>query len=193
MTPFKIIQTSRGIEVVHNNVEPDDAGFYKGWYFGSETMVPFDPDIAITNLVYVYKLDEPSVYFGQPVMVFAVDKTSYLTICYPPQIEFNNQTFPNDKYRVIMGCKPSENRSSSPPLLQTSPNPFQDVLNVVLDDASASEVSLMDASGRVVRSQSVAEGTQTLSFETADIAPGLYLLRCQGPNMVKTTKVIKSR
>lgn len=198
---IEITNSNRSLEVQHINKDPEDGITYGiGWYLGSESWVPFYGTKAENaQLVYVYKLTQQSTSLGAPVMAFEVDNTSVLTICYPDQFWVGNRIVDNNpRYRVWMGCtgekvSPSNPLQASPKPLQTSPNPFQDVLNIVLDDANASEVALMDASGRIVRSQSAVEGTQTLSFETSDLAPGLYLLRCQGPNGVKTTKVIKSR
>lgn len=202
-TRFRIFNlgiAGQALKVGHFNKPPrfevEGMRYDSGWYFSNELgEMPYDGDQVWTQTVKVYHLTMPSESLGSPVVAFRVINTDLLILRY----DFSGCPEPG-RYLVYAGCPPNDfgsriSSTTSPTTkgIQTSPNPFQDVLNVVLDDASASEVSLMDASGRVVRSQSVAEGTQTLSFETADLAPGLYLLRCQGPNTVKTTKVIKSR
>jgi hypothetical protein len=74
--------------------------------------------------------------------------------------------------------------------LNVFPNPATDAVNVVFEANSADyTVSLTDLTGRVVATEMInnANGTQTLTFETANISKGSYIVVISS-NGLKTTK-----
>ena len=92
------------------------------------------------------------------------------------------------------GSKPTPTQDpSASETLQAYPNPFKNVLEVALGEAGTQEtrLDLMDVNGRLVRTETAGAGTYSVSIETRDLAPGVYVLRCQSAAASKTLKVIK--
>jgi hypothetical protein len=75
------------------------------------------------------------------------------------------------------------------------PNPATNELNIALSDAVSGkvEVALMDANGRVMLMErhSVVSGRNQLLLNTADLAPGLYLLRISNGTQVLSQRIVK--
>ena len=79
--------------------------------------------------------------------------------------------------------------------LNTFPNPGQDQLWVEFEIKAPNDlnVSLLDLTGKVVMKQQLSAGTGThrLSFETAQLAKGLYMIRVEGNQITEVIKWVK--
>jgi hypothetical protein len=80
--------------------------------------------------------------------------------------------------------------------LSASPNPFTNTLEVKIPYATPEndvKVSLYDLQGRLMLSEKTTGGTQIHSLSTADLLPGLYLLRVDTGDRSETIKVVKTQ
>jgi hypothetical protein len=73
-------------------------------------------------------------------------------------------------------------------------NPFHDLLIYNSETLTDDDVtlSLMDMNGRILRTQKMAGGQDQYSLQTADITPGMYVLRVQTGKQVKVMQVVKT-
>lgn len=76
---------------------------------------------------------------------------------------------------------------------QVSPNPASDVLNVSGWPAGAvTEASLLDVTGRVLRTQTVQRAGTRVQWRVQGLSPGVYLVRLEGAGGVASRKIIKA-
>lgn len=80
--------------------------------------------------------------------------------------------------------------------LKTIPNPFRDILTLELpdtDNQAAANVHLYDLLGAVKRSFAAPADQRTITFDTADLTPGVYFLRVETGGQIETIKVVKTQ
>ncbi|PWJ34994.1 T9SS type A sorting domain-containing protein [Sediminitomix flava] len=75
-------------------------------------------------------------------------------------------------------------------LAGVAPNPFQDVLTVLLNKSVATTIELLDINGNVVLFLEV-EGVEQQEIATSHLTEGLYILRVVQGDKVSTLKVVK--
>lgn len=77
-------------------------------------------------------------------------------------------------------------------LLEIYPNPASDQLNVVLDQEGELRISVIDITGRMLRSDSyISGGFSTLNLNIADLDPGLFFLRLEAGTTTQVVRFIK--
>lgn len=84
----------------------------------------------------------------------------------------------------------------TPSALSASPNPFNNTLEVKIPyatDENDVNISLYDLQGRLVLSEKTTGSTQIRSLSTADLLPGLYLMRVDTGDRTETIKVMKTQ
>ncbi len=73
--------------------------------------------------------------------------------------------------------------------------PFNEYLNVTLSFAEESNeisrVFLISATGKVILEKDAPKSNRTLTFQTADLEPGIYIIRIESSEKVSTLKTIK--
>lgn len=114
-------------------------------------------------------------------------------------IEFSNiqqpeyHTFKIKSRNCPPPIKPHDDEESSLPTGSVN-NPFHDLLIYNSEILTEDDVtlSLMDMNGRILRSQKMAGGQDQYSLQTADITPGMYVLRVQTGKQVKVMQVVKT-
>lgn len=77
-----------------------------------------------------------------------------------------------------------------------SPNPVADVLNLELNIANVavdSKVEVLDITGKVVLTSTVAKGTNTASINTSTVANGVYFVKVTNGDVVSSTKIVVSK
>lgn len=80
--------------------------------------------------------------------------------------------------------------------LKTIPNPFHDILSLELpdtDNQAAANVYLYDLLGAVKRTFAAPADQRTITFDTADLTPGVYFLRVETGGRIETIKVVKTQ
>lgn len=205
-TYFKVdyANSDGAIGVYHVNPDPytqqGQVLYEQGWYFADDMRVPpFGNSQRYTQNVSVfYQPTTSPINFGYFLLSFNIKHhpgANSFGICYTPS---NNIAI-----RPAASCSsdPKGNGSKPTPTqepsateaLQAYPNPFKNVLEVALGEAGAQEtrLDLIDVNGRLVRTETAGAGSQSVSIETRDLAPGVYVLRCQSAATTKTLKVIK--
>ncbi len=70
------------------------------------------------------------------------------------------------------------------------PNPVDDILNIVVEEATVEQVSIYDAMGRVVKNWHQ-PNPSVLSVSVADLTKGIYLVQIRTNQGVITQKVVK--
>lgn len=205
-TYFKVdyVSFDGTIGIYHVNPDPyNQQGqllYEQGWYFvPNDRIPPFNNTQRPTKSVDIYYQSVTnSNSYGDYVFSFEIKhipSAASFAICYAP----NN----NFAIRPAASCSsdPKGNGSKPTPTqepsateaLQAYPNPFKNVLEVALGEVGTQEarLDLIDVNGRLVRTETVGAGTYSVSIETRDLAPGVYVLRCQSAATSKTLKVIK--
>ncbi len=82
-------------------------------------------------------------------------------------------------------------------LLKLFPNPAQDLVNIVLDPEgiqSDERIVLSDMQGKIMKNISIEEGSQRVTFPTADLTPGTYIInRVSNGEITGSAKMEKSQ
>lgn len=88
----------------------------------------------------------------------------------------------------------SDNKVVATEGILISPNPFSDLLFLQRssEQSAAGSVRVFDLSGREVLSQSFGDELPTMVLPTAALQPGMYVVRYETPDAVKTFKVFKA-
>ncbi len=74
--------------------------------------------------------------------------------------------------------------------VQVYPNPFVERVRVTLPNAEINKISVMDASGRFIRTVSSNYQSQ-VDIHMGDLSPGIYYLVCETGNAVSTHRILK--
>ena len=192
--------------VTHDNPSTGvGSGYYgQGWQFSSTKALPplSDNNVPSTNVytsVSAYYLNTPT-----PIQNYDVNWSDF-------SLDFNLKTSDRSglldvtqsgggtgivnlwwAYPVVVNHRSSSSDDNTDnPLL--SPNPFTNYLSVELtaDQSAGSNIQLIDANGKTVRTAQTTDGQQQVWLETMGIQPGLYFVRCESAKAVKTYKVVK--
>ncbi|MFK7971176.1 MAG: M4 family metallopeptidase [Bacteroidia bacterium] len=102
----------------------------------------------------------------------------------------------------IMGEGPASNTQGGDQLSEITipestisvfPNPFSDVLNIVLDKGHGYDrIVLMDIQGKVIDTKHIGEATREVRWDIQDIAAGVYNLRLTGKGEATTKRLVKT-
>ena len=78
--------------------------------------------------------------------------------------------------------------------LRAWPNPFSSSMQLQLPEHDGPvDVQIINLDGKVVRQwQHLGAGIQQLTWEAADVAPGLYLIRCNSEAGTQTLRIQKT-
>ena len=77
-------------------------------------------------------------------------------------------------------------------LLEVYPNPASDQLNVVLDHKGEIRISIIDITGRMLQSNSLASGGfNTYTLNISDLGPGLFFIRLEAGSKSQVVRFIK--
>lgn len=74
--------------------------------------------------------------------------------------------------------------------LNVYPNPAQDHVNVSFEGASEGTVTLVDITGKTLDTQNFSSGIANVTFQTAELAQGVYLINILTRNAVITRRVV---
>jgi hypothetical protein len=69
------------------------------------------------------------------------------------------------------------------------PNPASSKINVVVENAEATQITLMDASGRTVKAIAT-EGAENHTIDISDLQAGIYFVNVRNENVSKVSKLI---
>jgi hypothetical protein len=70
------------------------------------------------------------------------------------------------------------------------PNPANDVVNVVTNNADAGSIMIMDMSGRTIIELSIASGSNTHTVNVSDLAAGSYMVKVANDNSATVQSLI---
>jgi hypothetical protein len=77
--------------------------------------------------------------------------------------------------------------------LTASPNPFQNQVQLSLPEGQYQQVALFDATGQRQRLTELSAGQANLTWQTAGLQPGLYILRARSKTGAPFTKRLIKR
>lgn len=186
--------------VVHPNIP--NPNFERNWVFTNETNVT--PFHSFTTAKEVRVFYGPGATQAEIVgnadnlkMTFKVERVgpSLSQIHFCPLYLAANYSIHAEN---LSGNKPGHNTTSTSAALQStlslSPNPFNEVLNLQLDKGAgaSANITLMDMQGRALLTQNIEAGTQNITIPTADLLPGIYMVRYETKTGINTYKVLKT-
>ena len=131
-----------------------------------------------------------------------------LTVSHPPNANSDGLFYKVEEvnsscivYRMVPGGRPG-GPIKLPSIKNTKlqytakPNPFHDALTLQLPETSfeaETTVSLYNLLGALQQRQSVAAGQTELILNTADLTPGMYILKTESEGNIQTIKVVKTQ
>lgn len=205
-TPFNLLKednfaANMNMQVLHDNPTAKTGG---NWLFtNQESTFPSAAEgYTEANAVLVYYSATPNtpsgiVQNGSIVLAFSVELVgstlNQINFCIA-QIAPNYAVYLKGGGQGRPGPSKGSHAAFNNHAMSASPNPFKDELNIQLEAVADTNgaLQLMDAQGRVLRTQTFEAGFRTLTIPTTDLAPGLYFVRMETSKGVSTLKVVRS-
>ena len=166
----------------------------------------FYPNDAFPNVINVpipfqiRDLGSPEPLVGAITLTVNYGASPSIDLCEASPIK-DGYTFTPLTAEIVIDYSPDGGRPAKSTILkgQTNcyevQNPFTENLNVFLSEKctenAGATFSLLNATGKLIFSQRIANPNSTISFPTADISPGLYVLQIESPLGLQFKKVIK--
>jgi hypothetical protein len=94
-----------------------------------------------------------------------------------------------DDFSIYDAWSTSVTQTSGASFINVFPNPADDVINIRLSNAVNGTLSVLDMTGRQLMQQSVGNNISTYSFNTTNLAGGIYMITLATDKTVETTKI----
>lgn len=88
---------------------------------------------------------------------------------------------------VSTGARPDD---IAAPTIRVQPNPASGAFSVSWTGAPLSRIRLFDISGRIIRDEAVAPGSEAVEFPADQLPDGIYLLHCERPDGYGAKRVV---